>query len=130
MLIGYKQLLKGLKSIGSLPWLLDTGNMARFCNRGADTPRGTKFLDEVAVVGRSMLTWQVEAIRPDTRCSKNLTVLMELGKSYVKLLQGVSGYISTTYDVTNIKKCTDTLYHLCQDMAHNHGKIHLLRIIH
>jgi len=103
--------------------------MARFCDRGADTPRGTKFLNEVAVVGESVLTWQVEAVRPDTCCSKNLTVLMELGESYVELSQGVGGDISATYDVTNIKKSTDTLYHLCWDMAHNRGKIHLLRIM-
>jgi len=54
---------------------------------------------------------------------------MELGESYVELSQGVGGDISATYDVTNIKKSTDTLYHLCRDVAHNRGKIHLLRII-
>lgn len=116
--------MEGLVSVGSPPWLLDGSDVARLCDGRADTSRGTK-LNEVAVVRESVLTWQIEAIRSDAGGSENLTVMMELCKSCIKLFQGVDGDISMPYDVTNIKEGADALYHLSGDMSRNGRKIHL-----
>jgi hypothetical protein len=59
-------LAEGLIAIGATPGLLDSGYMSRLRDGGANPSGGSKLLDEVAVVGKRVLSWEREASGSNT----------------------------------------------------------------
>ena len=116
---GGKHLAESIVTTRLSPRLLDCGNMAGFCDRGAEAIRGTKLHDVVKIMNEGVLAWKGESSRMNTKCLEHFMVLMEAFERSLKLSQSGLCDFPTTYDIADVDECRDAFEYLRWDISTN-----------
>ena len=101
----------------SSPRLLDCGNMAGFCDRGAEAIRGAKLHDVVKIINMGVLAWKGESSRMNTKCLEHFVVLVEAFERSLKLGQSRLCDFPTMYDIAHVDECRDAFEYLRWDIS-------------